>query len=138
VGTATNAQTAEIVCTLTVFPTVQRVDVAGRTGLTCGDFDAFLPVIFIRSPAAGEQVAPAFAVTGTASVFEATFVVELLQDGRVVEKRTVTASEGAPGRGTFTTTLHGSAGAATVRAFAPSAADGSPQHQVDVPVTIVG
>ena len=53
-------------------------------------------------------------------------------------KQSVTASEGAPARGTFETTLHApSAGDATVTAFAPSAEDGSPQHQVDVPVTVM-
>jgi hypothetical protein len=70
-------------------------------------------------------------------VFEATLVVELVRDGNVLDKQTVTASQGAPARGTFATTLHApSAGPATVSAFAPSAADGSPQHQVDVPVTV--
>jgi hypothetical protein len=77
-----------------------------------------------------------FRVTGTASVYEATLVVELVRAGEVLDKQTVTASAGAPARGTFETTLDGTAGAATVLAFAPSAADGSPQHEVDVPVTI--
>jgi hypothetical protein len=63
--------------------------------------------------------------------------VELVRDGKVLEKQTVTASEGAPARGAFKTTLHAdSAGEATVTAFAPSAENGAPQHQVDVPVTI--
>jgi hypothetical protein len=49
----------------------------------------------------------------------------------------VTASEGAPARGTFETTLHApSPGGATITAFAASAENGSPQHQVDVPVTV--
>jgi hypothetical protein len=54
----------------------------------------------------------------------------------VIEKRSVTASEGAPGRGTFDTTFTTTPGALTVAAFSPSAADGTPQHEVDVPVTI--
>jgi len=135
-GTADHDRTAEIVCTLTQFPTIRLVDVAGRTGLTCADFPSLLPAIFITSPAAGAHVAERFPVSGTASVFEATFQIQLLQRGKVVDTQTVTASEGAPGRGTFTTTLHGATGPATIRAFAPSAADGSPQHVVDVPVTL--
>jgi hypothetical protein len=70
-------------------------------------------------------------------VFEATLVLELVRNGKVLEKRTVTASEGAPARGTFTTTLHApSRGAATISAFAPSAENGLPQHRVDVRVTV--
>jgi hypothetical protein len=70
-------------------------------------------------------------------VFEATLVVELRQSGQVVAKQTVTASEGAPGHGTFSTTLHAvSTGAATIAAYAPSAADGTPQHEQDVPVIV--
>jgi uncharacterized protein YceK len=133
---ATDEQIAEIVYTLTQFSTIQRVDVAGKTGLTRDSVAAFVPPILIDTPPAGATVSSSFQVAGTASVFEATLVVQLVQDGKVVEKKTVTASEGAPGRGTFSTTLHGTAGAATVQAFAPSAEDGSPQHQVDVPITL--
>ena len=47
----------------------------------------------------------------------------------------MTASEGAPGRGTFSVELHApSPGPATVAAYSPSAADGSRQHEQDVPV----
>ncbi len=134
---ASPAEVAEIVYTLTEFPSIKQVDVAGRTGLTRDDFAAYLPTIFIASPAAGANVPATFTVTGSAEVFEATLVVELVRGGKVLVKQSVTASEGAPARGTFETTLHApSAGDATVTAFAPSAEDGSPQHQVDVPVTV--
>jgi hypothetical protein len=134
---ATADQIAEIVFTLTQFPTVSTVDVAGRTGLTRADFDGYLPTIFIDAPAADAEVPATFHISGSAQVFEATFVVELVRGGSVLEKETVTASEGAPGRGSFDTTLHApSSGDAIVRAFAPSAANGSPQHLVDVPVTV--
>ncbi len=134
---ASPAEVAQIVYTLTEFPSVMRVDVAGRTGLTRDDFTAYLPTIFIASPAAGANVPLTFTVTGSAEVFEATLVVELVRGGKVLVKQSVTASEGAPARGTFEATLRApSAGDATVTAFAPSAEDGSPQHQVDVPVTV--
>jgi hypothetical protein len=81
-------------------------------------------------------VATTFHVSGTASVFEATLVVQLVRNGQVIAKRSVTASEGAPGRGTFDTTFEATPGALTVAAFSPSAADGTPQHEVDVPVTV--
>jgi hypothetical protein len=95
------------------------------------------PPIVVESPADRAVVSPTFVVRGTASVFEATLVVELRRGGDVLERRTVTASEGAPGRGSFRTTLHApSGGAATVVAFSPNAADGSPQHVQTVPVVV--
>jgi len=134
---ATPEQTAEIVYTLTQFPTVHRVDVGGRTGLTRDDVLSFVPPILIEKPAANAQVSKTIAISGTASVFEATLVVEVRQSGKVVAKQTVTASEGAPGHGTFATTLQAvSSGAATIAAYAPSAADGTPQHEQDIPVTV--
>lgn len=133
---ATNDQVAQIVYTLTQFASVQKVDVAGRTGLTRDDFPGYVGPIFVESPATGAEVPQAFHVSGTASVFEATLVVQVVRAGKVLAKQTVTASEGAPGRGTFDTTVTASPGAATVQAFAPSAADGSPQHEIDVAVTV--
>ena len=135
---ATAGQVAEIVYTLTQFPSVRRVDVAGRSGLTRADVTSFAPVILIEQPAAGAEVPETFTVSGTASVFEATLVVELRRDGMMLSKHTVTASEGAPARGTFTVTLRApSPGGVTVAAYAPSAADGTPQHEQDIPITVL-
>jgi hypothetical protein len=136
IAKAPDPQVAEIVYTLTQFPTVKRVDVAGRSGLTRDDFAAYTPPIFVETPAAGAIVPTTFQVAGSASVFEATLVVRLVRDSTVVERRTVTASEGAPGRGTFAATFHATPGDLTIQAFAPSAADGSPQHEVDVDVLV--
>jgi hypothetical protein len=136
---ATGDQIAEIVYTLTQFPTVSRVDVAGHSDLTRADEASYAPLILVDAPAAGATVPAAIHVTGSAVVFEATLVVELVRDGAVLDKQTVTATAGAPERGTFETTLHApSAGAATVEAYAPSAEDGSRQHEMDVPVTVAG
>jgi hypothetical protein len=129
---------AEIVYTLTQFPSVQRVDVAGRAGLTRGDIVAYTPVILVERPAIGAEVPETFTISGTASVFEATLVVELRRDGAILSKHTVTASEGAPARGTFSVTVRvPSPGALTVAAYSPSAADGTPQHEQDIAVTVV-
>jgi hypothetical protein len=134
---ASEEQVAEIVYTLTQFPSVQRVDVAGRSGLTRADVVAFVPVILIEQPTAGSSVPPTFTVSGTASVFEATLVVELRRNGAVLSKQTVTASEGAPARGTFSATVRApSPGPAAVVAYAPSAEDGTPQHEQQVAVTV--
>jgi len=65
-------------------------------------------------------------------------VIELRRNGAVLSKQTVTASEGAPARGTFSLIVHApSPGAVTVVAYSPSAADGTPQHEQEVAVTAV-
>jgi hypothetical protein len=133
---ATQDKQAEIVYTLTQYPSIQRVDVAGRTGLTRDDFASYLSPIFVETPVPGGEVPQTFHVSGSASVFEATLVVRLLRDGKELEKRTVTASEGAPGRGTFDATFTATPGPLQVQVFSPSAEDGSPQHEVDVEVTV--
>jgi hypothetical protein len=135
---ATDAQTASIVYTLTQVSTIRRVDVAGRRGLTRADFATYVPPILVETPAPTAKVNRTFHVSGTASVFEATVVVEARRGGRVLQRRSVTASEGAPGRGSFDTTLTVAPGALTVQVFAPSAADGRPQHEVDVAVQVAG
>ncbi|HEY6963160.1 MAG TPA: Gmad2 immunoglobulin-like domain-containing protein [Gaiellaceae bacterium] len=135
-GAPSDARVAEIVYTLTQFPAVQRVDVAGRTGLTRDDVAAYLPPILVESPPDGGSVPQTFHVSGTASVFEATLVVRLVRGGSELSKQTVTASEGAPGRGTFDAVAHASPGPIQVQVYAPSAANGDPQHEVDVRVTV--
>jgi hypothetical protein len=137
-GSLSDDQVADIVYTLTQFATIQRVDVAGRSGLTRDDVAGHVPPILVESPAAGATVPQTFHVSGTASVFEATLVVRLVRNGAELSKQTVTASEGAPGRGTFDATVEATPGPLTVQVFAPSAADGAPQHEVDVAVTAVG
>jgi Immunoglobulin-like domain of bacterial spore germination/Sporulation and spore germination len=134
---ATADQVAEIVYTLTQFPSVDRVDIAGRSGLTRARLASYAPLILIDAPAADAEVPTAIRVTGSAEVFEATLVVKLVRDGKTLDSQTVTATAGAPQRGTFATTLHApSPGPATVVAYSPSAEDGSHQHEVDVPVDV--
>lgn len=141
------AGNAQLAYTLTSIPGVTGIQYDGLvnpdTGaqtdrpLTRADFERFVPPILVESPLPHDEVAPAVRVRGTASVFEATLVVELRQAGKLVDKQTVTASEGAPGRGTFTATLRGVAsGPAALVAYSPSAEDGSQQHRVDVPVEV--
>jgi Immunoglobulin-like domain of bacterial spore germination len=134
---ATREQVAEMVYTLTQYPTIQRVDVAGKTGLTRADVAEFVPPILVERPAAGTTTGKAIAVSGSASVYEATVVLELRQGGEVVQKKVVTAAEGAPGRGPFSGTLVAPAsGHYVVAAYSQSAMDGSRQHEQDVPVTV--
>ena len=134
---ATPAEVAEIVYTLTQFPSVQRVDVAQQTGLVRGDVARFVPPILVEQPAAGATTGTTIHVSGSASVYEATVLLELRQGGKLVQKKVVTAAEGAPGRGPFSGTLVApTAGPYVVAAYSQSAADGSRQHEQDVPITV--
>jgi germination protein M len=97
---------AQIVYTLTQFPTVKRVAINGRPPLGRGAFEAQTPAILVESPLPGETVEPGFEVRGTANTFEATFNYELKdQGGRVLRKNFVTATSGSGTRGTFRFTV---------------------------------
>jgi len=133
----TTEQVAEIVYTLTQYSSVQRVDVGGRMGLTRDDVATFVPPILVEKPANGGTVGTTFTVSGTASVFEATLVLEVSKGTAMLSRQTVTASEGAPGRGTFSTTVHAPAGHITLAAYSRSAEDGSRQHEQDLSLTVI-
>ena len=132
----TEEQRAEVVYTLTQFSTVHSVSINGGEPRTRADYQMYAPPIVVDTPDPGASVGPTFTVAGSASVFEATLVVQVVRDGKVLDKQNVTATAGAPDRGTFGATLHATAGPATVQAFSPSAVDGSPQHEVDLSVTV--
>jgi hypothetical protein len=108
---------------------------AAGCGSSSAPAPARLPIV-VEHPAPDEHVRPTFHVSGTASVFEATLVVQTVRDGRTLERKTVTASEGAPGRGTFDVTMHATPGQLVVEAFSPSAKDDSRQHEVRVHVVV--
>jgi hypothetical protein len=109
--------------------------VSGCGGSKTPTTTMLLPIV-VERPSPDEHVSPTFHVSGTASVFEATLVVQTVRHGTPIERKTVTASEGAPGRGTFDVTMHATPGPLLVRAFSPSAKDGSPQHEVDIRVVV--
>ena len=86
-----------------------------------------LAPIWVTSPTRGQELpAGPVTVTGEASVFEATVSWQLLREGgAVVDDGFVTASAGAPGRGTFEIGLGTLApGAYAVRVYELSAEDG--------------
>jgi hypothetical protein len=145
-GELSTAALAQLTFTLTQFSTVKGVWAAVKAEpagpqdhpLTRGDFLDLTPTILVEHPALGETVSSPVQVTGTASVFEATLRVRLVgPDGETLWEDLVTASEGAPGRGTFAVGVPFSAsGSGKVVAFTLSAADGSEQHNFEVPVLL--
>ncbi|PWR07483.1 spore gernimation protein [Micromonospora acroterricola] len=132
---------AQVVWTLTQFPTVRQVRLGGG-GAPVGrtDYADLLPPIVVTGPNIGERVTAPLAVTGTADVFEATVSVRVLDAaGREVATAFGTASCGSGCRGGYrvvvgwriTREQRG-----TVEVYEVSAHDGSRIHTVIVPVLL--
>jgi germination protein M len=136
-----HAALAQVVYTLTQFPTVQKVRpsraIAGTKPLTRADFEDVTPTILIESPLPGEAVTSPLEVRGTANTFEATFDLEVRNSSGVrIAWRFVTATSGSGQRGTFATTISfpRTGGPVTLVGYEPSAANGRPIHIVRVPL----
>lgn len=87
--------------------------------------DVLAPV-WLTSPAEATTSGSPLRLDGQATVFEATVSWEVLNaSGQQTAKGFATASEGAPGRGTWSASVDLPAGTYTVRAFESSAKDGS-------------
>lgn len=131
---------AQIVYTLTQFPTVKRVAVNGAAPVGRRAFEAQTPAILIEGPVPNETVQSGFQVTGTANTFEATFNYELKDAaGKVIAKDFVTATSGSGTRGTFRFAVPYTISKpqrGTLVAFEVSAADGSRTHAVEVPLQL--
>jgi germination protein M len=131
---------AQVVYTLTAFPTVKRVDVGADAPLGRRAFENQTPAILVESPLPGQTVAPGFAVTGTANTFEATFNYELRDgSGGVLTEDFVTATSGSGTRGTFRFTVEYALdepadGALVV--FELSAEDGSRIKEQEIPLRL--
>lgn len=144
---------AQVVYTLTQFPTVQSVvfeieglpvSVFGSEGIVLDrpvgrdDFHDQLPAIFVDEPTYGADLGNPVQVSGSANVFEAVFLVTLLDGARgpIAEVRAM-ATCGTGCRGTFEVTLPYSvteAGWGTLRVWDGSARDGSPENVREYPV----
>jgi hypothetical protein len=82
--------------------------------------------VWITAPLENATVASSFQINGEATVVEGTVSWQILRDGGLLKQGTAMASEGAPGRGTWSVTVSGLApGPYTVRAYEASAKDGS-------------
>lgn len=146
---------AQVVYTLTQFPTVERVvllmdgkvvDVFTGEGLmldesqTRADFEYVLPAIFLESPTPGEAVGNPVRLTGTANTFEAVFMVRILgPDGSVITEQPAMATSGTGTRGTFDVSVGyplAAGGNGTIVVYEQSAKDGSDINVVEVPVTL--
>ncbi len=149
------ARVAQVIFTLTQFPSVQAVlfqldgqpvEALGGEGLMLDeplgrdDFEALLPAIFVESPAPFDVVSGPFHLQGTANTFEATFMVRLTDaSGAVLLEQPVMATSGSGTRGSFDVTLDLTvprAGPVTLTVYEASAHDGSPVNVVEIPLTL--
>jgi germination protein M len=135
-GAAINeAALAQLVYSLTTFPTVKRVN-----GKTRADVEAFAPAILVEHPAAHEAVTSPLHVTGTANTFEATFNYRLEDaSGKLLAKDFVTATSGTGTRGTFDFSVPftvDSAREGTLAVFELSAENGSVIHERRIPLRL--
>ena len=147
------ARVAEVVYTLTRFPTVRSVEfliegkpveALGGEGVPLGeaqrrsDWRDFEPNIFVESPGVGAVLSSPFSLTGTASVFEGSFQARLVDSsGRRIVNVIMQASVGAPGRGRFAKEVPFSTSAkrGSLIVFDQDMEDGSRLDEVKIPVT---
>jgi len=147
------ARVAQVVYTLTQYPTVEAVDLRmdgepltelGGEGLvldpgqTRADWEGFEPAIFVERPGVGAVLSSPFVLEGTAMVFEGSFMAELEDDsGAQLVKMPVQASAGGPERGDFRedVTYTTSATGGTLIVYDQSMEDGSRQDEVRITVT---
>jgi germination protein M len=131
---------AQVVYTLTQFPTVKRVDFGADAPLGRRAFESETPAILVESPLPGETVESGFQVTGTANTFEATFNYELKNEaGRVLSEDFVTATSGSGTRGTFRFTVAyelDEPGDGTLVVFELSAENGSRINEHEIPLRL--
>jgi hypothetical protein len=134
-ATLNDAALAQVVYTLTSFPTVQTVN-----GKTRKDVEDFVPAILVDDPSPGEPVTSPLRATGTANTFEATFSYSLKDaTGNEIAHDFVTATSGTGERGTFDFTAPFTVDIAqdgTLAVFELSAEDGSVIHERRIPLRL--
>ena len=146
---------AQVVHTATQFPSVhdvallidgKRVESIGGEGVIVAprversSFEHQSPPILVEQPLPGDTVKSPVVVRGTANVFEARLVVEVVTlRGSVLARKTLSASAGTGTRGSFETAIQLGArnGRLRVVVYAPSAKDGSPTYVVRTPITLI-
>jgi hypothetical protein len=151
------ARLAQVVYTLTQFPTVRAVlfhldgepvNVFSGEGIVLDhpvgrkDYEDLLPVIAVDKPVAGAQVSSPVEVSGSANVFEANVTVKVLdQNGKVVGHTFTTATCGTGCRGTYsvpvTFKVTGEQPGTIVVSDDDAAGTGTPPHQVRIKVVLV-
>jgi len=146
---------AEVVFTLTQFPTVdgvnfkldgQPITVLGGEGIIIDhpmsrrDYEDMSPAILVESPTLGDNVSSPLRVTGSANVFEAVFSISVVDAaGLELSDQRVQASAGTGTRGTFDATVEfnpSQSGPGSLIVYYNSPKDGSKVVVDEIPVTL--
>ncbi|MCX5116989.1 GerMN domain-containing protein [Micromonospora sp. NBC_00362] len=131
---------AQVVWTLTQFPSVRQVRLDDAAPVDRADYADLLSPIVVTGPIPGERVSAPLVVTGTATVFEATVSVRVLDAaGREVAAGFGTASCGSGCRGGYRVavgwrTVREQKG--TVEVYEVSAENGTRINTMAVPVVL--
>ncbi|MBL6276365.1 GerMN domain-containing protein [Micromonospora fiedleri] len=138
-GTA-RLREAQVVYTLTQFPTVRQVAFGAAAPAGRVDYADLLPAIVVTHPVIGDRVTSPVTVSGSADVFEATVSVRVRDaTGRQLATAFTTATCGTGCRGGYRVTVGyrlDREQPGTIEAYEVSAVDGSPIKLISVPVTL--
>ncbi|MDX6689996.1 MAG: hypothetical protein QOG15_1453 [Solirubrobacteraceae bacterium] len=137
---------AQVVYTVTQYPTIRRVRFAARDrqapgrAFTRKSFENVLPAIVVDAPRGGATAHSPVTISGTANVFEATVSMRILDaSGTQIARTFTTATCGSGCRGDFSASLRYSVDRTQkgmIQVFEVSAKDGRPTNVVAVPVTL--
>lgn len=159
-----NARLAQVVYTVTQFPSVRAVEIwldgepvesLGGEGLLLerpltradfefgGEYEHLTPAILVETPRPGDEVGASFEVAGRANTFEATVNFEVVdRDGEVlVDELFTTATSGTGTPGDFAETIELPADVVAgdeivLLAFERSAEDGERINVVEIPLVV--
>ncbi|HET7030408.1 MAG TPA: Gmad2 immunoglobulin-like domain-containing protein [Candidatus Limnocylindrales bacterium] len=135
-GEAYQTRQAQIVYTLTQFPSIKAVGIliegsGDSIALDRGDYADLLPDIWVDRPAWGAAIGNPAHVTGNADVFEAAFRISILDgSGATLADQQAMATCGTGCRGTFDVSIPYTVSKAQygiLRVYNPSAQDGTPE-----------
>lgn len=149
------ARVAQVVFTVTQFPTVEGVlfEVEGAPLTTVGgeglvldrpqtraDWESFAPAILVETPLPFGEVTSPVRISGTANTFEAAFHVTIIDgDGTVLYDQPAMATSGSGTRGTFDVSADvdvSEDGEGTLKVFELWAENGQPVNVVEIPVNL--
>jgi hypothetical protein len=138
---AVRLRQAQIVYTLTQYPSVARVDFQNGTApLGRADLADLVPAIVVLSPVIGQRVTSPVTVTGTANTREATVNARLLDAaGHEIATKFTTATCGNGCRGTYSMSLSYQGcveQTGTLEVYQISGEDGSHRDVVSIPLVL--
>jgi hypothetical protein len=143
---AARMRQAQVVYTLTQFPTIRSVFFDTGTAepaaaVTRPDYAGLLPPIVVVAPSVGARVSSPVVISGTANVYEATVSVRILDGaGAEIATRFTNATSGSGTRGTYSVAVPfpiTREQTGMVEVFEVSARDGSRVNAVRIPVTLL-